>query len=170
MPPNLDVYVLVSPREERVVQHFLDRYVDVPTSADRGDEELMILPVNANREPARFEDWDWAPAESLDAAIRRGLTQPWRAFRLYLEAREPYSEAILSFTSSGHIVLGLSIDDEHQTAENLDTARSLLHAMADEFGSARGFVGWEVAPPLLVDEFPPQGEPRVLYEWSRETA
>ena len=146
MPPCLDIYVIVE-RTRSVVERFLDTYVDRQASENRGDEDLMLLPLGAD--PGDPHDWDWQRAGTLTSVIERGLTPPWRAFAIYLKPRQPgHGGACLAFTPDGRVVLGVSIDDPHESTETVALAKELLAGLATEFSADLGFIGAEEPPPL----------------------
>src|SRR5882724_13131209 len=88
MPPDLDVYVISPARDLETIERFLDIYVNRAASEDRGDEELMILSLNASEESSSSDDWDWEPAESLTHIVDRELQHRRRAFAVYLKAQD----------------------------------------------------------------------------------
>jgi hypothetical protein len=99
-------------------------------------------------DPAEPHGWDWEPSGTLTAAIDRGMTTPWRAFDLYLKAKQPtHCGAYVSFTLDGRAILGVSIDDANEAEENLDLAKELLARLAREYSADSGFVGAEEPPP-----------------------
>jgi hypothetical protein len=164
MPPCLDIYV-VAERTRSVIDRFLDTYVDRRASENRGDEELMLLPLDA--EPGEPHGWDWEPAKTLTAAIERGLTVPWRAFAIYLKSKHPsHDGACLAFTPDGRVVLGVSIDDPNESDEKITLANELLAELTTVFSAERGFIGVEEPPPLsgtLSDDG------RWLVRWHRDS-
>ena len=94
----------------------------------------MMLPLGANVEPARLENWDWQPAVNLDHIIQRGLEKPDRAFTVYLKICDrSLSGVIIPFTSDGRIIFGVSIDDEGAVPENTGRAKLLLQEMAGAY-------------------------------------
>ena len=164
MPPSLDVYVVVD-RTRSILDSFIDAYVDRAGSEDRGDEQLMMVPLGVD--PTEPHGWDWEPAGTLTAAIERGLTQPWRAFDIYLKSRQPHHDgACISFTLDGRAILGVSIDDASEADENLDLAKELLARLASEFSADSGFIGAEEPPPR---NGMPRDDGRWLVQWQRDS-
>jgi hypothetical protein len=148
MPPNLDVYAISSARDRETIERFLTMYVNRATSEDRGDEQLMILALEASGKSSNADDWDWEPSESLTHIIERGLQYPRRAFSVYLKAQDAsLAGAILSFTTDDQVIFGVSLEDEGAKPENLERAKMLLHEMVKAFGGHRGFIGVETPPP-----------------------
>ena len=80
MPPCLDVYVVTHLRDLDTLNRFVQLYVDRQASDDRGDEQLMMLPLGANDEPKGSDQWDWEPARDFDHVMSRALDHPRRAF------------------------------------------------------------------------------------------
>jgi len=149
MPPNLDVYVISHARDRETIERFLSVYVDRAASENRGDEQLMILALDAVGQPSEGDNWDWEPSRNLTHIIERGLEHPRRAFSVYLKTRDSsLAGAMLSFTTDNQVIFGVSLDDEGAKPENLEKAKALLHEMAQSFGGRNGFVGVEEPPPL----------------------
>lgn len=73
MPPDLDINVVSRARDRATLERFLENYVDRATRQDRGDEELMMLPLGASEEPVGSAFWDSEPAEDLNHIVKRGL-------------------------------------------------------------------------------------------------
>jgi hypothetical protein len=164
MPPCLDTYVWIDGRSQSTIAAFLERYVDIERSADRGGEELMMLPLafNGAEDDLALDDWEWVPVATLDDILAAGLAQPPRAFRVYLHTRdEDLCGAILCFTTDGGMVLGLSVDDPLNEPARLAVARSRLEQLSASFGARRGWIVGEEPPP--VD--PARDEP-----WNRAVA
>jgi hypothetical protein len=148
MPPELDIYVISEARNFETINRFLDLYVDREASEDRGDEELMILPLDIQGDPSEVRDWDWEPAKSLTSIVERGLQYPRRAFTVYLKQQDASLErAILSFTPDDKVIFGVSIDDEGAKPENLERAKNLLHEMAERLHGHAGLIAVEQPPP-----------------------
>ena len=154
MPPRLDIYGLTKHRELNTINAFLDRYVDRSASKDRGDEELMLLPLDSSAPPDNMEVYDWEPARTLSNIIQRGLDYPRRSFTVYLKSRQPdIDQIILSFTSDNQLILGLSIDDEGGLPENTNRAERLLKELAIQFICHLGLIMVENPPPANEEEF-----------------
>jgi hypothetical protein len=149
MPPDLDIYVVSKSRDRDTLERFIHTYVDRQANEMRGDEELMMLPLDATNIPARLDQWDWEPALTLGHILNRGLDYPRRAFVVYLKPKDKaFDRVILAFTADDYVVFGLSIDDEDETTENLDLAKSILHSLADSFNGHIGVIASEESPPL----------------------
>jgi hypothetical protein len=135
---------------------------------DRGDEELMILPLDWADDPNELGiwDWDWEPSRTLTQVIERGLQYPRRAFSFYLKTTDvSLTGAILAFATDNKVIFGVSLDDEGAKPENLERAKILMHEMIRSFGGCSGFVGVEMPPPLTGRI---KSEDRLVYSWSGE--
>lgn len=88
MPPNLDIYVISAARNRETIERFLDTYVNRAASENRGNEQLMILPLDATDTPRELAGWEWEPSATLSHIVDRGLDFPRRAFCVYLSARD----------------------------------------------------------------------------------
>jgi len=87
MPPNLDVYVISHARDRETIETVPERVRDRAASENRGDEQLMILALDAVGQPSEGDNWDWEPSRNLTHIIERGLEHPRRAFSVYLKTR-----------------------------------------------------------------------------------
>jgi hypothetical protein len=142
MPPELDIYGLTKHRDAVTINRFLDEYVDREASADRGDEELALTPLDSK---AGIE---WEPALTLAHIIERGLDYPRRSFTDYLTSSQPGIErVILSFTEDDWLVLGLAIDDEGAQPKNEATAKALLAHLLNDYSCSMGIIVVEEPPP-----------------------
>lgn len=162
MPPDLDIYVLVKNRDKETLERFIDAYVDRNASEDRGDEELMMLPLWLSNEKITLEDeeglssddYDWELAQTLTNILERGLHFPRRAFSVYLKPKEKHlSGATLSFTADNQLILGLSIDDEGALPENEKQARKILTKLMQQFNGKAGLIIVEWPPPTTELDF-----------------
>jgi hypothetical protein len=154
MPPNLDIYGLTKYRDLNTINTFLDLYVDRAASEDRGDEDLMLLPLFSFAHPDNLDDYDWEPARTLSNIIQRGLDFPRRSFSVYLKSRQSDIDLIiLSFTSDNQLILGLSIDYWNELPETLTRAERLLKELAGQFNCHRGLIMVEGRPPVDEKEF-----------------
>ena len=168
MPPNLDIYVRSQRRDHQTIERFINTWVDRTESEDRGDEELMLWPLGATRDPNGADNWDWEPAQTLSHIVSRGLEKPARAFTTYHKAKDPaVYDAMLTFTADDQVIFGLSIDDEGAKEENLTTARGLMKRLAVELDADAGYIVCEEPPPLLGTNFPPAETRILLAVWSR---
>lgn len=167
MPPNLDIYVVSKRRNRESVVRFIEAWVDREKSEDRGDEQLMLLPLGLAGGPS--EDWDWEPAETLSHIVQRGLDLSPPAFVVYLTPLDPATEeVILAYTTDNRVIFGASLDDADEKDETLHAAKRILHRLIQDFDADFGYVACEEPPPLVEAHAPPNG-PRILYTWSRPT-
>lgn len=153
MSPCLDIYGLTTTRDRPIIQAFLDEYVDQVASDDRGDEDLMLMPL-IPRDAGGLDAYDWEPARSLAHIIERGLDYPRRAFNAYLRSRrEDVDQVILGFTADDMLVLGLSIEDEGAKPENEQRATNLLDELMTSFHCHMGTILVESPPPRSEEGF-----------------
>lgn len=158
----LDVYGLTRQRDAATLSHFLDEYVDRAANADRGDEELLLVPLDARpEETERQWKWEVEPSLTLAHILERGLAYPRRAFTAYLTClpacqQAGIERAILGFTRDDQLVLGLSVSISPDEAdEEADEARAheLLTHLAQAYRCHLGLVLLETPPPLSEAEF-----------------
>jgi len=155
MSPDIDILVVSYARDRATIERFLQDYVDRAASHDRGDEELMMLPVGAREEPVGSNFWEWEPARNLNHIVQRGLDEPPRAFYVYLKTLDKsLSGATLGFTTDGRVIFGLSINEGGAKPENTARAILFVHKLAAAYGGERGWIGVEMLPPLIADEKP----------------
>jgi hypothetical protein len=148
MPPNLDIYGLTKHRDIETINRFLDKYVDRATIEERGDEELMMRPLDISNDCGTLESADWEPALTLTHSIHRGLDYPRRSFSIYLAAPQGSEmSSVLHFTEDDQLVLGLSIDDAESLPENEERAKLLLADLARDFECHLGLIAGEEPPP-----------------------
>lgn len=153
MPPNLDIYALTTSRDTATLNRFIEEYVDRAASEDRGDEELMMvpLPLKSGEEP---DDWDWEPAQTLTHSIQRGLDYPLRAFTIYMRPKQQgLIGALIAFTTDDLLVLGLSIDYEGAHEEDEERAKALLHYLMEHYHCFLGLMIIDTPPPWSQAEF-----------------
>lgn len=146
MPPCLDVYVWVPGCEPDVLRAFVDRYVDVD---DPGDERLHPF----------MRTYIAGSPRGGDAEALRDLGRSADAasgFSLYVRARN-YYQAIITVTSEGASVLGLSLDDPESSAQTLEQAADLLGRLRQEFSSPAGVAGVELPPAQSREEWNDDG-------------
>ena len=99
MSPSLDIYGLTLHKNFEIINHFIDHYVNRVASEDRCDEELMIEPLDGIIDE-HLDSYEWEPAISLTHIVERGLSQPPRAFAVYLKAQQAeFDGIIICFTS-----------------------------------------------------------------------
>lgn len=165
MPPCLDAYVVSGSREREVLEQFLSHYVNRAASEDRGNEELMLLPLGLASPPPGFDAWEWLPARTLENILDVALAIPFRAFTVYLKAAssEHYG-ASLTFTSDGQVILGVSLDDDGSDGV-FERAKAEVQFMAKHYHGHSGCVVLEAAPPLSTEDFPPEGLSQSLFTW-----
>jgi hypothetical protein len=167
MPPSLDIYVFSKSRDQSTLERFINTYVDREVSEMCGDEELMILPLEATKESSLTDEWDWEPAITLTHIVERGLDHPRRAFVVYLKPKDAtVSGVTLAFTADNQIIFGLSIDDEGEKPENTNLAKRLLQNLAQSFNGHLGLITCEEPPPLWEEET--QNMNRQFYIWKKE--
>jgi hypothetical protein len=89
LPPDIDVYVQLPERDERVLVGFLDEYMPDWRTADR-----------------------WLEAKPPQDAIARGLEGSTEEFALYgrVDTMPGVDFAVVAFPADGSLVLGLSVD------------------------------------------------------------
>ncbi len=151
---NYDVYVLSALRDSQNINRFIDVYSDRSSVEDRGNEELMVMPIGITDENnMSLGMYDWIPAININNVIRIGTSQPIRAFRFYLPSViSDISTIIVTFTADNKIIYGLSIDIE-------DEEKSLILAgnyLKEIYGAYAGIVGgvfYEESAPLHTTEF-----------------
>ncbi len=170
----LDVYGLTRQRDVATLNRFLDEYVDRAASADRGDEELMLEPLNVR--PGESEgpegQWEWEPSRTLSHILVRGLAHPRRAFTAYLTClpvcqQTGIERAILGFTRDDQLVLGLSFDGGQEEADEEARAHELLAHLATAYRCHLGLILLEAPPPLSEAEFrQPTKPPYVVFRTS----
>ena len=160
MPPDLDVYVLTPSRDKETLERFVNQYVDREKSEDRGDEELMMLPMDVDtavpthKSDLKIEEYDWEPAYTLSHILERGLQTPPRAFAVYLKPIDDTLHQItLCFTVDNQLVLGLSFDDAGMRPENEARAKKLLNVLMAQFKGDLGLITVEEPPPFSTEEF-----------------
>jgi hypothetical protein len=153
MPPDLDIYVVSKLRDRDTLERFVTTYVDREANENRGDEELMMLPLGNTKDTYEADEWDWEPAITLSHILCRGLDHPRRAFAVYLNPKDKtLSGVTLAFTADNQVVFGLSIDDPDQRIENIDLAKRLLQNLAESFSGHLGVIAYEEPPPLWEKE------------------
>jgi hypothetical protein len=159
---DLDVYGLTRQRDAITLNRFLDEYIDRAANADRGDEELMLEPLDAHSSETKRQ-WEWEPSLTLSHILERGLAYPRRVFTTYLtclpachEAR--IERAILGFTRDDQLVLGLSVStSEHMQEDGWEAGEARAHELLTHFAEAYrchlGLILLEEPPPLSEAEF-----------------
>jgi hypothetical protein len=154
MPPELDIYGITQYRDKATISQFFDKYVDRFASENRGDEELMLLPLTTSKEHLAVNGYEWEPAYTLTHIVERGLQYPRRAFTVYLLPKDKeFDRIILSFTLDNQLIVGLAIDDEGMQQENIQRARILLDGLMEDFKCHAGLVVCENPPPVSESEF-----------------
>ena len=155
--PCLDAYVLSDRRHLPSIRAFLSEFSSSDLDARLEDVELLVLPEDyaGDEDPLGLEDWNSVPVKTLDAAIRYGLADPDRAFRLYLDAAKPWCGALIGFTRSKGIVFGVSVDDPLGEAAALEQARDLVSRLVDLTDARRSWIAMEEPPPLHPDRDEP---------------
>ena len=144
MPPCLDIYALSPRRDRETIGRFLDAYCDRAASDDLfgGGSEVEVYTADM-----AGQEGEWKSAEILDHAIALGLEHPDWAFCLYLKSvREDIYQVMLAFTTDGHVVFGVSVDEEDESDASLDVARRLMRELAAEYEAILGVVLFEMPP------------------------
>jgi hypothetical protein len=150
---DLDIYALTTHRDRPTITRFLNEWVNVHAAEDRGDEELMLLPLGETEESLRTIEYEWEPAQTLTHSIQRGLDRPPRAFRIYLASKQPSALRVyLAFTLDDRLVLGIKMYNDDQQ-ETLDAASVLLNDLAARYHCWLGMIVVEQAAPLSEPEF-----------------
>ena len=163
MPPNLDVYVISSARDRNTIRRFLDSYIDIETSEDRGTEELMMLPLGTTDPTKHVARLGLGTLWNSEPHHRTRLAATAKGIFVHLNALDAaLAGASLGFTTDNQIVFGLSLDDDGGKPENLDRAKSLLRAIAGDLEGQHGFIGVETPPPLTAATGP---SGMILYVW-----
>lgn len=157
MPPSLIAYGLTERRDERTLYAFVSAFVD-RNCEDRGDEELMMLPLGCTEVPdgsnPQLDQWEWEPAKTISHSLQRGLDYPRRTFALYYPSRIAELDGVmLGFTLDEKLVLGLSVDDEGMKKENLEKAKRLLDVLFRDYQCYKGVVITDEPVPLSEHEF-----------------
>lgn len=154
MPPCIDIYAITNHRDLGTINGFLDTYVNRAASEDRGDEELMMLPLDQGTGIRSLDDYDWEPAKTLSNIVQRGLDHPRRSFTVYLVSSRPeIHKVILSFTTDDQLVLGISLDDATESADNSELAKQALFDLATEYNCYLGTIAVEQPPPKSEGDF-----------------
>lgn len=168
MPPDVDIYVSSRRRDRETIERFADRWIDRRISEDRGDGELMMLPLGGTRQTSDpWDRWDWEPARTLSHIIDRGLDQPYRAFTTHSRSLDSrVARVYLTFTADGMVVFGVSIPDVGASKEKLELGKALLVEIAADVGGHAGYITYEEPPPLVGSEMPPPDALFVEYRWS----
>lgn len=147
VPPALDAYGLTNKRDAHTIAKFVSTYVD-RSCEDRGDEELMLVPLGRSEE-SPDDEWEWEPAKTMAHSIQRGLDHPRRAFALYYPSKvASIVHVSLGFTTDDKLVLGLSVDDEGIKQENLEHAKQLLERLFMDYECYMGVITTEEPVPL----------------------
>ncbi len=148
MPPDVNIYGLTIRRNLETINQFLETFIDRAASEERGDEELMLVPLDGVRQTDDFEAYDWEPARTLSHAIQRGLDYPHRSFALYLPAKDPnIDQAILKFTTDDQLILGVSIDIGEVQFGNGEQAKCVLNTLYEDYHCYLGLIIAEMPPP-----------------------
>jgi hypothetical protein len=153
----LDVYGLTKRRDLEKVDRFLDEYVDRASSAERGDEDLLMEPLGIEPEGMRAnEQWEYVPSRTLSHIVELGLAHPRRAFVAYLKSLPARREAgieqvMLGFTRDDQLILGMAVYTGDETDEVL--ARDLLAHLSEVYGCHVGLILLHQPPPLSEAEF-----------------
>ena len=182
MPPAYTIHVLSRKRDRSALETFVGDYVDRAASEDRGDEDLMMLPLGMTTDEAEIsDDWEWEPSRSLSHVLERGLDLPHRAFAVYglKPADEEFDSACIAFTQTGEVVFALSLEDLDTREATLRRAQEVLDRLMVQFDGEVGWVDDEQPAPLDEEDIravlgarrrsetltrPPEGLPPAFYE------
>ncbi len=150
LPPCIDLYVLTDKRTEATVQKFLNAYVDVERERAKREFELQMAKLNGFTKNSSQEasEYEYKFVDSFDAALEEGFKEPWRAFSLYCKSSKPeLCDTIITFTSDGKLVLGLSVDYADESEIILRQTKKHLLALSGMFETRLGFTAVEYVPP-----------------------
>lgn len=172
MPPELDMYGITKYRDRSTINRFIDKYVDRTKSENRGDEELMLVPLTTSANNLELHQYEWEPAQTLTHIVERGLEYPRRGFTVYLVPKDTdFDRIILSFTTDDQLVVGLAIDDEGMQPANEQKAKKLLDELIQDFHCHLGLVMVESPPPQDESEFLAQSSsPFMVFYKSSESS
>ncbi|MBY8871653.1 hypothetical protein K7640_07320 [Micromonospora sp. PLK6-60] len=135
-----DIYVWIPQLSPEILRAFLDRYVDTD---DPGEARLSAF----------LRSYVTGTATDADAAALADLRWSGRdAFTLYLRSPD-YAWAMITCTDDGAAVLGLSIDDPHNSPSTRQEAQELIHRLRGEFSAPAGIAGVEMPPPGSREEW-----------------
>jgi len=169
MPPDIDIYVQSQRRDRDTIERFVREFALPEDASAREREEIMMLPLNAQVEPSESDGYEWSPALSVQHMIQWGLSQPYRAFRMYMNAFSAvHSQAVVAFRADPTVVFGLSLDEGR--GDRLEEAKQVLEHLKVSYGGIAGFIGWDVPAPLLGASFPPPELDRVILSWPSVSA
>ncbi len=155
----LDVYGLTRRRDAATLNQFVDEYVDRVASANRGDEELILKPLDA-----QSAGWERVPARSNDHILEVGLSYPRRAFVAYFTALSKHHQTgiervIVGFTQDNQLALGLSVyggqsgDSKDDEDYHELRARMVLARIVETYDCHIGLILLESPPPASEREF-----------------
>lgn len=150
MLPLIDVYALSVTRDESTIEAFAADYVDVTGDCAGWPNYSSLLPINfdGHEDELRFEDWQDVVFNNFEEIVCLGLSRPWRAFRVYLTARQPWSGALLCFTRTGELVFGLAGDSPERASARDDWSCSALSALRERVAGVHGWTVHGEPPPL----------------------
>jgi hypothetical protein len=143
----LDVYGLTRHRDADTLNRFIREYVDLAANAERGDEELMLEPLDTESGTV-----EWEPSLTLSHIVERGLAYPRRAFTAYFNClpsmcQEGIERAILGFTRDDQLVLGLSVYTGEWEADEV-RAKDFLSHLSESYQCHVGLILSETPPPM----------------------
>jgi hypothetical protein len=149
--PCLDIYALTRARTREVIGRFPDAYVDVAASEDRGDEELMMMPLGYDGPLNQPHEWEWQPAGTLSSIISLLLAEPRRGFVVYLTPKDPsLCRSMLAGTRDGALVFGVSLPAPwpEPSPEIATRAQSLSSELTRIVDAQTVVIAVEEPPPL----------------------
>jgi hypothetical protein len=151
---------LAARRDHPTINQFLSIYVDVDQT---GPLTVGVLPLGYEGpiHDLPLEQWDEVELHDLQELVALVISEPARAFTVYLPSPSPWSGAILCCARTGEITYGVSVDDPDDRPEARSAAADLLRRLCETTGGARGWAVWEE---------PPSVDPRTDRPWELTSA
>jgi hypothetical protein len=142
VPPCIDVYVLIR-SDDRAAElaRFARLFLDARQVEPRFDAFRRAF-ISASPLPG--------DAQALDELRRHDAVRP--ALSIYLQARD-FHAAVIAITAEGALVLGLSIDDPHGSADAVHQAGEVISRLSEHLEVEAAIAGVELAPPESLDEW-----------------
>ncbi len=170
MPPCLDIFVLPESRTRQVLDRFVEQFVAAEFKRSRVGAQVDTIPAGTKQHPEGLgpDDYEWLPAETVEQVVALALAEPPRGFWTSLETSDPQLYMVtIGCTVEGQLVLGLSIDHEPETDQNLKFAKSRALELAREYNAHTAYVGCEFSSPVWSSEVPSRGGRWLIYWWGR---
>lgn len=169
MGPCIDVYVLSERRNATMIRSFLDDYTESGDPALAGRTvEIVPMGTSGDRIDEDRTTWEEVAVGSVDALIDLAVSQPWRSFIVYLDAVDPWCSALISTTSAGEIVFGVSVNDPMNEPEPRVVAQTLLTELRSYASATHGWIKWEMPPPFQPRDERPWSDDDVLVSFEPE--